>query len=73
MRSCKNDFYKVCADNWVIPKMAEGMEGNTARELIDNWPIATRSELLSKMNICEDEDYKRVYQECPPKSKAGAQ
>lgn len=54
-------FDSVCAGNWLIPKMAEGMPGNTARELVDNWPTATRSELLSKMNISEHEEYKNLY------------
>lgn len=62
-------FDHVCAKNWLIFKIAEAIKGNSARELINNWPVATRNQLLSKMNICEHETYKQLYQDAPSKSK----
>lgn len=56
-------FEALRSENWLISKMAEDMFGKTAKELLDNWPTATRKELLKKLNIIEHPDYPFLYQD----------
>jgi len=58
-------FTNLCKTNWKIEKMTDGLifNGAGAKSIIDNWYEASRQELLSMLNIKEDENYKFVYHE----------
>ncbi len=54
-------FDKLCEENWLIKKMAKAQKFETAKESIDGWVNATRLQLMEKLNIQENEDYKFIY------------
>ena len=56
-------FSELCKTNWKIEKMADSLNVTGAKNIIDNWHKASRQQLLSMLNIKEDENYKFVYHE----------
>lgn len=52
---------KLRDGSWLINRIAKSLNFNTAKEIIDNWPLPTRYQLLEKMGIEEDKNFKGIY------------
>jgi hypothetical protein len=58
-------FNSLCESNWKIKNMSQNLSGS-AKDVIDNWYDASRSNLLKLLNIVENESYPFVYHDKQP-------
>ncbi len=51
----------LCDKNWKIKRIYEDKMYFGAKDAIDNWPDASRNQLLNMLGIKENVDFKKVY------------
>lgn len=55
---------KLCNENFIARKITETFtDSDSARNIINNWPNASRKDLLNKLNIFENKEYPGIYHE----------